>query len=68
MAVLEECMRLAWGPEAVNEKKKDEEGSFRTIQLLWGLYMDFQNGTVGLPESKCMKGHWSPFRQPRAVR
>ena len=42
------------------EAKKAEEGRFQSVQLLWGLLMDFLNGTVQLPESKVRQGTVSP--------
>ena len=32
---LDGCMRKIWGPDAINEDKKDEEGTFAPKQLVW---------------------------------
>ena len=59
VACLEDCMRLCWGPRAINEQKKDDEGAWLGEQLFWGLFMDFQAGDCGqirLPEPKRVKG------------
>ena len=48
-------MRAVWGGEAINDDKKDEEGILQEKQLIWGIYMDFQNKVASLPELKCIK-------------
>ena len=58
MEVMEWVMRQAWGPTAVNEDKKEEEGAFRSEQLLWGLFMDFCLNLIRLPEPKCVKAQY----------
>ena len=52
---LDLCMRKVWGPDAINEDKKDEEGIFSAKQLIWGLHMDFNTQVASLPEPKCIK-------------
>ena len=37
MAWAERCLRLVFGPEAINEKKKGLEGTFATKQIVWGI-------------------------------
>ena len=34
---MEAAMRRTWGPAAINKEKRDEEGTFRHEQLVWGL-------------------------------
>ena len=52
---LEKTMTQVWGPGAVNEDKRDEDGSLESCQLLWGLHMDANRMEVSLPEPKCVK-------------
>ena len=55
--VIEEGMRRVWGPGAINAAKKEEEGKWSVMQLVWGLYMCFAgDGEVSLPEPKRIKG------------
>jgi hypothetical protein len=53
--MLDRSIRLTWGDKAVNDDKKDEEGEPATVQLVWGLLLDFEAGTIALPEPKSMK-------------
>ena len=61
LAILDETMKLVWGPEGVNVEKMAEEGEPSSTQLLWGLHMNFENHQVRLPEparvaAKCLLG------------
>ena len=55
MAWAEQCLRLVFGPEAINEKKKGLEGTFATKQIVWGIEYDTELETVAYPELKVMK-------------
>ena len=58
---LEDSIHLCWGPNAINEEKKAEEGTWAAEQLVWGLYMDFEApplGQIRLPEPKRVKGQY----------
>ncbi|CAE7249929.1 unnamed protein product, partial [Symbiodinium necroappetens] len=58
VAVLDETMQLAWGPEGVNVEKMAEEGEPSTTQLLWGLHMNLDTQEVRLPEPKRIKAKY----------
>ena len=55
---LDQSLRKVWGPEAINEEKREEEGEPKEEQLIWGLHMNFTPKTVRLPEPNCVKGRY----------
>jgi len=60
---LEEQIHRCWGPHAINEEKKEEEGEWPPSQLIWGLEMVFPTpedpeGNITLPEPKRIKGQY----------
>ena len=58
LACLDRTMIAVWGPEGVNVEKMAEEGEPSGCQLLWGLYMDFDQKIISLPEPKRMKAKY----------
>ncbi|CAE8601345.1 unnamed protein product, partial [Polarella glacialis] len=58
MEVMERAMIDVWGDLAINAEKKEEEGDLAETQLLWGLFMDFANFTVSLPDPKRIKAKY----------
>ena len=52
---LDASIREVFGAEAVNASKRAAEGEPSTVQIVWGLSMDFERERVGLPEPKAMK-------------
>ncbi|CAE8593825.1 unnamed protein product, partial [Polarella glacialis] len=58
MEVMERAMIDVWGDLAINAEKKEEEGDLAETQLLWGLFMDFANFAVSLPDPKRIKAKY----------
>ena len=64
LACLDQTMVAIWGPEGVNVENMAEEGEPSGRQLLWGLYMDFDQRIISLPEPKRMKAKYLLANRP----